>query len=193
MALPVTFVAGDVLEAAELNSNFTYLDGKNAGLVCVKAETAFTGSTTVNVDSVFSATYTNYLVMATFTGTTGDDLSLRLRVGGVDNSTASSYVRQGTQTNGSTLSGFRANSAQTKFGSFNTSGTSFAMFQFCNPFSATTTNIYGNFAEPGSVSTIDSQYTLHNVASSFDGFSLLCLATGNVTGSYTVYGYSKTV
>jgi hypothetical protein len=28
MALPVTFVAGDVLEAAQLNSNFTYLDGK---------------------------------------------------------------------------------------------------------------------------------------------------------------------
>ena len=27
MALPVTFVAGDVLEAAQLNSNFTYLEG----------------------------------------------------------------------------------------------------------------------------------------------------------------------
>jgi hypothetical protein len=26
MALPVTFVAGDVLEAAQLNSNFTYLE-----------------------------------------------------------------------------------------------------------------------------------------------------------------------
>jgi hypothetical protein len=27
MALPVTFVAGDVLEAAQLNSNFTYVEG----------------------------------------------------------------------------------------------------------------------------------------------------------------------
>jgi hypothetical protein len=52
MALPVTFVAGEVLEAAQLNSNFTYLDGKNAGLVCVKAETAFTtaSSVTANLD-----------------------------------------------------------------------------------------------------------------------------------------------
>ena len=37
MALPVTLVDGDILEAAELNSNFTYLDGKGSGLVCVKA------------------------------------------------------------------------------------------------------------------------------------------------------------
>lgn len=167
--------------------------GAAGGLICVKAETAFTGSTTINADNVFSASFTNYMVMATLTGTTGDDLSLRLRVGGVDNSTASSYVRQGTQTNGTSLSGFRANSAQTKFSSFNTSGTSFSMFQFCNPFNATGTSIYGNFAEPGAASTIDSQYTFHNVASSFDGFSLLCLSTGNVTGSFTVYGYSKTV
>jgi hypothetical protein len=27
MALPVTFVPGDILEASQLNSNFTYVEG----------------------------------------------------------------------------------------------------------------------------------------------------------------------
>jgi hypothetical protein len=61
MALPVTFVAGDVLEAAQLNSNFTYLEGVG-GLQLVKTQTIGTAVGTVAVTDAFSATYENYLI-----------------------------------------------------------------------------------------------------------------------------------
>jgi hypothetical protein len=96
MALPVTFVAGDVLEAAQLNSNFTYLDGKNAGLVCVKAETAFTSVASFTADDVFTSAYSNYLIVLNYTqSNTAAVASFRYRTGGTSNSTAN-YSYQNT-------------------------------------------------------------------------------------------------
>ena len=62
MALPVTFVAGDVLEAAQLNSNFTYLDG-SGGLTLVKTEAIGTTVGSVTVTDAFSATYNAYKII----------------------------------------------------------------------------------------------------------------------------------
>jgi hypothetical protein len=62
MALPVTFVAGDVLEAAQLNSNFTYLEGAS-GLTLVKSQVIGTTVGSVTVTDAFSATYDAYKVI----------------------------------------------------------------------------------------------------------------------------------
>ena len=61
MALPVTFVAGDVLEAAQLNSNFTYLEGVG-GLQLIKTQVIGSAVASVEVTGAFSATYDNYLI-----------------------------------------------------------------------------------------------------------------------------------
>jgi hypothetical protein len=63
MALPVTFVAGEVLEAAQLNSNFTYLEGAG-GLTLIKTETIGTTVASVTVTDAFSATYNAYKIMS---------------------------------------------------------------------------------------------------------------------------------
>ena len=62
MALPVTFVAGDVLEAAQLNSNFTYLEGAG-GFTLIKSETIGTTVASVTVTDAFSSTYISYKII----------------------------------------------------------------------------------------------------------------------------------
>jgi len=79
MALPVTFVAGDVLEAAQLNSNFTYLEGAG-GLSLISSTTIGSAVSSVTVSSAFSATYDNYFI--TVGGGVSSALSvLRLQLG----------------------------------------------------------------------------------------------------------------
>lgn len=79
MALPVTFVAGDVLEAAQLNSNFTYLEGVG-GLQLIKTETIGTTVASVNVTDAFSSTYENYKIVISggASSATGAYLTLKL-------------------------------------------------------------------------------------------------------------------
>ena len=71
MALPVTFVAGDVLEAAQLNSNFTYLEGVG-GLQLVKTQVIGSAVATVEVTDAFSSTYDNYLITVSGGALSGD-------------------------------------------------------------------------------------------------------------------------
>ena len=77
-----TYTAGQVLTAASLNSNLSFAS-TNGGLVCVKAETAFTAVSTLNVDNVFTSTYTNYKVLLNLTAGSGS-ITLRLRAASTD-------------------------------------------------------------------------------------------------------------
>jgi hypothetical protein len=195
MALPVTFVAGDVLEAAELNSNFTYLDGKNAGLVCVKAETAFSAVSSFTADNVFTSAYTNYLIMLLYTTSADSTIQMTLRVGGV--AAATNYNLQRTAISDISFSGVRS-ASQTSYmvgyrsnGSFNNS----SIITLFSPQIATGTSIQVNHAES------DGAYTTpligqingnHSTATAYDGVGF-SVATGTTTGTYAIYGYSKTV
>ena len=195
MAL-TTYTAGEVLTAASLNANFTFAaanpPASAAGFVCVKAETTFTTASSVNADNVFSATYTNYLLNVVYDGSGTNDLLLRMRVGGVDNSDASSYQRQGIDASNTTISGFR--NAEDKFtiGASSTNGPSTSQVNIFQPFVAdqTAIQVY-NFrsVNNGQLFFLGGQQT---GATSFDGFSLIS-ASGTITGSYSVYGYSITV
>jgi hypothetical protein len=79
MALPVTFVEGEVLEAAQLNSNFTYLEGVG-GLQLVKTQVIGSAVATVEVTDAFSSTYDNYLITVSGGALSGDN-QLRMQLG----------------------------------------------------------------------------------------------------------------
>jgi len=165
--------------------------GTTPGFVCVKAETSFSGVSSINVDNVFSATYTNYLLNVIYDGSGTADLTMRMRVGGVDTST-STYNRQGIDANGATLTSFRTTSSSFTIGASSTNGPSTSQVNFFMPFvvDQTTIQVY-NFR---SVSNgyIFFEAAQQTGATSFDGFSLIS-ASGTITGTYSVYGYSKTV
>ena len=163
-----------------------------SGLVCVKAETAFTTASTINVNNVFSSTYTNYLLNIIFDASVELDVQLRLRVGGVDNSTANSYQRQTIEATGGSSTVIQTARDNYLLGAGNATAPSAIQAYLWQPFVAAKTPIMSNNQRSSNTTTIFISWAYHNQATSYDGFSLLT-STGTITGTYSVYGYSKTV
>jgi hypothetical protein len=189
-----TYTAGEVLTAASLNDNFSFA-ALNGGLVCVKAETAFSAVTSVTADDVFTSSYTNYLIKLICNTSTTNDVLMKFRASGV--ATSTNYNRQRLVFNLSTVSTDQL-TAQT---SLNLGATNGAFEQsnelnIYNPQIATATNIYclsqNNFANytTGNAGLVFSAN--QSASTAFDGIEFT-VATGTFTGKYSIYGYSKTV
>lgn len=169
--------------------------GITPGLVCVKAETAFTTSSAVTVDNVFSSSYTNYRIMIRMTAAGNINTSFQLRVGGVT-ATGSNYNSQIISGSSTSVATIRVSSGS----SYNLNGVNGAFF------TTNTLDIYAPaLAEPTSIQNhanqSDGAYTApfiyigngnHTLSTAYDGFVFTPSST-TLTGTYTVYGYSKAV
>ena len=168
------------------------------GLVCVKAETAFSAVASVTADNIFTSTYTNYVINLRYAMSAAVVANMRLRVASV--SAATNYNYQEGGFNGGTAVSSRS-TAQTSFvvGNTNSGGTVISSSQI--------TLFSPAVADPTTFQILNSQtagstiYTSpigvlyfgnHSTATAYDGFELL-VSSGTITGSYSVYGYSKTV
>ncbi len=187
-----TYTAGEVLTAASLNSNFSFAAGGN-GLVCVKAQTALSGSSST-ADSIFTSTYTNYRIVIRYQVSSSFELAMQLGVAGVY--TATGYNYQRFQATGTTLDGVRSSSQTSAFigqdaGAF----TSLTTLEISGPQLAEPTLYQAVNSRSGSAYTTPTivQYFGNQSASTqFDGIKFL-VSSGTMSGSYTIYGYSKTV
>lgn len=167
----------------------------NTGLVCVKAKTSFSAASSVTADGVFTSSYANYVILVSYTGSTGALTNLQLRASGTT-ATGSNYSYQSLQVNGSTVSGARvSNYSMFDAGSANGSDSSTSIITLFQPQVAAGTNIEssynysaGNFATP----ILQEMKGSHSLATSYDGFAFTP-GSGTITGSYTVYGYGVTV
>lgn len=154
----------------------------------------FTTSSAVNINNCFSATYLNYLVLINITAVsaTDSDLSVRLRVGGADN-TSANYYDNTYQNNGSTAGGNRVNTATSwAFGNMASSKATQLATQatFFDPFSSITTKVLSQSNRWNS--SDNNQFIMvneHRVASSFDGVSFIP-STGTISGKIRIYGYA---
>ena len=167
----------------------------SSGLVCVKAETVFTAVASVTADSIFTSTYTNYLIKVIYITSIGEALRMKLRVGGV--STSTNYNREEIQVTGSTVAGSSTTGTTSFFVGSNTAG-DFKSATDLNLFGpqlaqATLLNVH-NAAMIGAATSPNLLMAGHNQSAStqFDGFELL-VNSGTTTGIYSVYGYSKAV
>ena len=186
MGVPSGYTSGQVVQAVPT--------GINSALVCVQAETAFTTASTVSADNVFTSSYTNYRMIVRFQGTTGSDLLMQFRAGGVD--TATNYNYQSFTSNSTTNTGAVASSQTTIPVAQNSTGV----------ISLVTLEISGpQLAAPTFTQSLNTRhataYTGPNIAmflgnqsasTQFDGFKFSG-TSGTFTGTYTIYGYSKTV
>ncbi len=169
--------------------------GINPGLVCVKAETAFSAVTSVTADNVFTSTYTNYLVKIIFNTTTTNEVLMKFRAGGV--ATSTNYNRQRLVFNLSSVTTDQVTS-QTNINLGATNGAFEQSYELniYNVQVATATNVFGlnqnNFANytTGNAGVIISAN--QSASTAFDGIEWT-VATGTFTGKYAIYGYSKTV
>jgi hypothetical protein len=167
--------------------------GTTPGLVCVKAETAFTAASSVTADNVFTSAYTNYKIIMNYTTSTTNGTLLKLRVGGVSASTNyNAYYAAGTSwTSGTVIGGTTFLLGDYSNGAFNCN----QITEIQQPAIATGTTFWNNATTSrGAYNSPYPQYTLgnHSTATAYDGVELL-VSTGTMTGTFAIYVYSMTV
>ena len=199
---------GGTGEKTLAEGQFAYIEASNAtqyydgaawqtiggGLAIVKTETAFSAVSSLTADSVFSSTYTNYRMIVRFT-TSAADLAMQFRASGTD--TTSGYNYQQLRGQDTTASAARSASQSSATIADSSSGSfvSLCSVEICGP----------NLAEPTLFSSLNAKsagaYTAPSVVNfggnqsgttQFDGIKLL-VSSGTMTGSYTIYGYGKSV
>jgi len=170
------------------------------GLVCVKAETAFSAATTITADSIFTSSYTNYLLLIQYynSGNTEQNLTLQLRASGVT-ATASNYSTQNTQNVITTAAASRNGGASSvSIGTTNDANYyTFSQTTLYQPQLAAVTGFQAQYnwlngatyTQPIS----NTKFGNHSLSTAYDGFILTQGGGFTVTGTYAVYGYSKTV
>jgi hypothetical protein len=198
MAL-TTYTAGEVLTAASLNDNLAYAVTVPAavpgGLVCVKAETTVTAQNSVTADSVFTSSYTNYLLLINYTLNGSGQLKMKFRASGTASST--NYNLQYIDAY-STTSSTAAVASATSFivGAYGQGNECAASIELFGPQLAKATTIQStNTAMIGGGYTaplIQFWFGNHTTATAYDGLELFTTGT-NWSGTYAIYGYSKTV
>jgi hypothetical protein len=184
----------------EATNTTQYYDGSawqnvgSSGLVCVKAETAFSAVANFTADNVFTSAYTNYRMLIRFTTSTGD-VSMQFRASGVD--TTTNYNYQQLRGASATVSSNRSASQSSGRIGENTSGSFFSLcsidisgVQLAEPtiYSSLDAKTNSTYADPSVVHFFGNQ----SDSTAFDGIKVL-VSTGTMTGSYTIYGYAKTV
>lgn len=164
-----------------------------SGLVLIKAETAFTGQSSFNVANVFSATYSNYLILLRDLAATSSG-GVRFQLSGSGTPTATGYNYQQLIAFGSTVSGTRSTSQTSAYLQTGTDGFfSSCVVNISSPFSGQMTYTSQNALSDTAYSSPAVQIYSGNQSSAVanqDGFTLLSIA-GTITGTYTVYGYAK--
>ena len=181
-----TYTAGEVLTAASLNANLSFAASSPAGgLTLISTTTVGTSVSSVTVTGAFSATYNNYLIIASAISIATGATDIKLTLGG---SAGSTYQNWGFfTTSGLAVTGNGgANLAYASLGIYSAGLNSFTL-QLQNPFATAATQFQcmnGNPSYGGVQTGADT-----NAASS----TAFTIATANAMtgGTIRVYGYSN--
>jgi hypothetical protein len=158
-----------------------------AGLDLITSQ-SFTAASAVNVNNCFSSAYDNYRIIITHTSSsTATSTGFRMRAAGADNSTAN-YQWRRTDLAGTVTTAAGTTDTSASNGIAISSTITAVCFEVCQPFLSTVT--FGTSLGFRESQTATVGMFLHNVASSFDGFSLNP-TTGTLTGTLRVYGYEN--
>lgn len=163
------------------------LASNDSGLIHILTRSVSAVSTE-SFNNVFSSEYDNYLMILTGSNSEAGAASIRFRASGVDNS-ANEYLRQFHNANDTTITSAKSTATSYSAQSQGTDPDS-QIFHFFSPFKAEVTRILSSRIL-GSVNfSLNTTAGLHNVSSSFDGFSF-SLTAGSWTGQFSIYGYRK--
>ena len=186
MGVPSGYTSAQVVQAVPT--------GINSALVCVKAETAFTASSSITADNVFTSSYTNYVLRIRQQSSGNINTDLRLRVGGVSAS-GSNYNYQRIQASSTSVSGLRTNATAFNMEAVNGAFFTTQVIEFFAPALAEPTNLTLNSNQSNGAYT-SSIFTIHQgnhtLSTAYDGFEFYP-SSGTLTGTYTVYAYGKAV
>ena len=168
--------------------------GLTPGLTCVKAETTVTATNSVTADSVFTSSYTNYLLLINYTISGAGQLRFKLRASGTSAST--NYNFQTVEGVGSSITTSTA-ASQTSYlmGAYGSGAEAAVSVQLFGPQLAKSTTVFAHNMSANGVLTapiFDNWYGNHSTATAYDGIEIFTSGT-NWTGVYAIYGYSKSL
>jgi hypothetical protein len=165
--------------------------GSGTGTANALGQVTFSGASSVSLNGVFTSAYRNYKMVCQYTVSVGQDTRLRLRAGGSDDSTASSYVVQSTISTNASAAGDDATNTSAAI-NFNaaTTLTNVVNQEFFNPQIAVATVIIGSAMNNTNGGYFTVSGGTHNQTVSYDGFTLFG-SSGNMTGTVSVYGYNQ--
>jgi len=156
-----------------------------AGLTLIASE-SFSAVSSVSVNGCFTATYQNYKIVSVLAGTASVALSLRLRVGGADDSTANSYVVQDFFASGTSTGAARTTSNLWRVAGTETN-LGMTVAYLSDPAAAVRTTVMSTSNRPISGAAVEFYFGSHNQSTAYDGFTLFP-ASGTITGVVRVYG-----
>ena len=179
----------DLGDAVDTAMN-TALGTKKAGMVLLNT-TSFSAVASQSVNSVFTSTYTNYLILIDVIPATGSQLNFKLRASGTDTSTG--YNRQVLLAEDATPSAGRTTNQTVYdlFGTTTSQRTAIEILLYRPNVAGTTGGIVKVSKAYDSSTPVIGIKTFGQTASTqFDGFSLIP-ASSTVTGKVSVYGFSE--
>jgi hypothetical protein len=155
------------------------------------ATTPFTASSAVNLNDIFSTTYTSYMVVLNITAASGTgNLQSRLRVAGADNSTSNYYsVYDYIWASGATAGSTKTSAGSQWQFTFISDEETVIPFTISNPFQSETTFVSAPDFMAGGGYKVNSAGWFA-ATTSFTGMSFIC-STGNITGEATIYGLKR--
>jgi hypothetical protein len=177
--------------AAFTASGWVYQTATGApGLVLVKSKTTFGPASSFFADSVFTSTYTNYMMQVTYTSSDGSEKRIRYRTGGSSNSTSNYNWTNGRVQSSGVLGGLSTSQSYqlvSQGGMTNPSSSTFFIFSpQATANTQLTSAVWGNSS---SATEYQNSFMAGNFATttSFDGIEFFT-ASGTITGHYTIYG-----
>ncbi len=147
----------------------------------------FSALSSLSLNNVFNTDYDNYLVAINDIASISAAWLCRLRVGGVDNSTASSYVSQELSALATTVSGSRDTQNYGQFEGTHNASQNGANVNFYGPFLTQPTAWRSVTVNARDTSRIRDYVVTHNQSTSYDGFTIY-LSSGTSSGTISVYG-----
>lgn len=151
---------------------------------------SFTSALSVGINGCFSAAYDNYMIVANIVAGASDSISMRLRVGGFDNSSAL-YAFQMLDAAAAVATASRVTGA-TSFSTLSIATVtvpSAIQMNIFNPFATAATVVNANTASSSGAAYGRQVWGNHTGATSFDGFTLFpVIGTTTLTGTMKIYG-----
>jgi len=163
--------------------------GLKPGLVLLYSAD-LSGTTSLNIDSIFSAIYRTYkLILVGKISTSDADVSIKFRKAGVT-TTDTNYNRQYLHASGGTpTSGLLTGQSFARLGNLGTTQSGLEAMIY-SPFLSESTATYGQAATSTTTANVRIEAFTHTTAESYDGIQI-APTSNSITGRLTIYGVNQ--
>lgn len=180
--------AGEELGGMVLLTPTSIVHTGTSATVGANGSVDFTACSVLSLNGVFSADYDNYVINMVYAAEVGNlNLYFRLRSGGTDNATASSYTTQTLTADGTGIGAGRYIYDYSLFTGAFTPGRNGLHASIYGPYltQPTTYRVTTGLAYQGAY--LNDEAVIHNQSASYDGFTIL-VSGNSITGAVSVYG-----